>query len=593
MSRNHGAVLEQLGRVFGRGTVAGLSEGSLLQRFAQGKDEAAFAALVARHGPMVLGVCRRVLRDEHDVEDAFQATFLVLVRRAGAIRHGELVGHWLYGVAHRVAVRARANAAKRHARTPLFAETDGLESRSVLKDHNHELRAIIDEELARLPDSIRAPIVLCYLEGLTHEEAASRLGWPVGTVRSRMARGRDTLRHRLSRRGVTANDATLGSVLAPVSLSLPTPLLDATVKASLSFFTTGATSAALASASAISLAQGVLHAMTLIKISALGAVALSGAIALSGWQTYGRPSQDADKQPNVKRSSDTPARVTELDAKLEKIAARLDSLEKENQDLRKLLEAQKSSKTDADPKTPSATRGGGASSGAAAPQTGMMGSGGMMPGMRGIGRGMPGGMMGGGMAAPVDDNQPQSTRLGDLIFVSSPDGNKVSMFDIQSGKARALSLSDTKGPRHQVLLMQGSGCFSLVISGPAIKRIAVYVPLTSDKKGGVWYPQDLVESTDTASPTASGNYVFYKIGRRVYAFSVTAEKWGVLEIPEGATSLTRTGSNIGGAGPLEFTFKNHIYNFDETTAKWRDKKLDLNAILNAPEDGAGSSGPPR
>jgi DNA-directed RNA polymerase specialized sigma24 family protein len=116
VSRYAGAVLEQLSRVFNQGTVVGLTEGKLLERFVAAGDEAAFAALVARHGPMVLGVCRRILRDEHDVEDAFQATFLILVRRAGAIKNGELVGHWLHGVAHRVAVRSRVQAAYRAVR---------------------------------------------------------------------------------------------------------------------------------------------------------------------------------------------------------------------------------------------------------------------------------------------------------------------------------------------------------------------------------------------------------------------------------------------------------------------------------------------
>ena len=111
MSHYTGAVLKELDRAFNQGTISGLTEGHLLERFVTGRDEAAFGALVARYGPMVLGVCRRLLRDESDVEDAFQATFLVLVRRAGAIRRGDLVGHWLYGVAHRVAVRARALAA--------------------------------------------------------------------------------------------------------------------------------------------------------------------------------------------------------------------------------------------------------------------------------------------------------------------------------------------------------------------------------------------------------------------------------------------------------------------------------------------------
>ena len=192
MSRYSGVVREQLNRVFHQGTVAGLTEGKLLARFVAQGDESAFAALVAQHGPMVLGVCRRILRDEHDVEDAFQATFLVLVRHQGAIRDGDLVGQWLHGVAHRVAVRARAQSARRRVR-----ETNGIEeahesaySRPA-DERQRDLRTILDDELARLPGSLRSPVVLCYLEGLTHDEAAQALRWPVGTVRSRMARARD------------------------------------------------------------------------------------------------------------------------------------------------------------------------------------------------------------------------------------------------------------------------------------------------------------------------------------------------------------------------------------------------------------------
>ena len=186
-------------RVFNQGTVTGLDDDKLLKRFVVERDEVAFAALVARHGPMVLGVCRRILHDEHDVEDAFQATFLVLVSRAKAIRDGDLLGHWIYGVAHRVAVRARANAARRYVHEQnLTAARAGVEPPS-RDGERRELRAVLDDELARLPEPLRAPLVLCHLEGLTHDEAARRLRWPVGTVRSRLARARDKLRRRLSR----------------------------------------------------------------------------------------------------------------------------------------------------------------------------------------------------------------------------------------------------------------------------------------------------------------------------------------------------------------------------------------------------------
>ena len=188
----HGAVLRQIEHLFGGGTATGTAEGDLLERFLARRDQAAFEALVARHGPMVLGVCRRILADPHDIEDAFQATFLILVRKARAIRDRELLGPWLYGVARRVANRARADASRRRTRERSGAEEAAMESPGV-RDPD-ELRAVLDEELGRLPEKYRAPLVLCYLEGLTHDEAALRLRCPVGTVRSRMTRARETLR---------------------------------------------------------------------------------------------------------------------------------------------------------------------------------------------------------------------------------------------------------------------------------------------------------------------------------------------------------------------------------------------------------------
>src|SRR4051812_2861450 len=161
-SRHYGEVLKQIQRLFHGGSVGGLSEWELLDRYATRRDESAFEALVARHGPMVLGVCRRVLDDPHAVEDAFQATFLVLVRRAGSLGPHDAIGPWLYGVARRVALGAGAEAARRRSREVPAARAEG----AALADEpgRGELARILDEELGRLPEKYRAPVVLCYLE---------------------------------------------------------------------------------------------------------------------------------------------------------------------------------------------------------------------------------------------------------------------------------------------------------------------------------------------------------------------------------------------------------------------------------------------
>ncbi len=227
------SVPRSLGALFEIGVAGDLPDGQLLERFTSGHREAAelaFQALVERHGPMVLRVCRRLLDDPNDAEDAFQATFLVLLRRAASIRDRGSVAAWLHGVALRVASRARVESARRRR-----IERHGIrpELERNADPDRLDLASVIDEELARLPEKYRAPIVLCYLEGLTHEGAADRLGWPVGTVRGRLSRARDLLRARLTRCGVTASAAlaAVGSLAEPAQAVVPAALREATVRA--------------------------------------------------------------------------------------------------------------------------------------------------------------------------------------------------------------------------------------------------------------------------------------------------------------------------------------------------------------------------
>ena len=210
-----------------------MTDAQLLDRFLIGRDESAFAFLVARHGPMVLAVCRGVLRDRNDAEDAFQATFLVLFRKAGGLRAAGSLGSWLYRVAYRIAMRANAVAARRRERS---SEEDVMAAEAASTGEagvDRELLPIIHAEIDRLPDRYRAPIALCYLEGLSYEQAAHQLGWPIGTVGSRIARARDLLRSRLARRGVTATTAALSALLAREATAAPAAWIEATTRAAM------------------------------------------------------------------------------------------------------------------------------------------------------------------------------------------------------------------------------------------------------------------------------------------------------------------------------------------------------------------------
>src|SRR5262245_8023014 len=209
------------------------SDAELLGRFVSEGNEEAFTALVKRYGPLVLGVCRRVLHRAEDVEDAFQATFIVLVRKAGVIGRDRPLGSWLYGVARRVARKAGSEAAKRRAREGKASRLS--RAKGIPEMNGSDLHAALEEEVGRLPEKYRAPILLCYFEGKTKEEAGLALGWPGGTVSTRLARGRQRLREALRRRGVVLSGAALFAILTGEKLkaAVPTAMLNATVQAGL------------------------------------------------------------------------------------------------------------------------------------------------------------------------------------------------------------------------------------------------------------------------------------------------------------------------------------------------------------------------
>jgi RNA polymerase sigma factor (sigma-70 family) len=223
----------QMGIAVAARTTEGQADRLLLDRFIKARDETAFAAVVERHGGMVLGICRRVLRNAHDAEDACQATFLVLARRAATVRKRDSLASWLHGVAFHVAKNLRRDLARRSAREA--HEPEAHETDLIADITRREEQALIDEELARLPTRYRAALVLCYLEGRTRDEAAHELGWTVGKLRRRLERGRELLSKRLTRRGLTLSAALFATALTEASVSAVAPpaVVVATVKGGL------------------------------------------------------------------------------------------------------------------------------------------------------------------------------------------------------------------------------------------------------------------------------------------------------------------------------------------------------------------------
>jgi RNA polymerase sigma factor (sigma-70 family) len=274
------ALWRDIHTLFDAGTVGGLTDRQLLERFTTARDgssQAAFEVLVRRHGPMVLRVCRNVLKDWNDAEDAFQATFVVLARRCGSIRRRDSVESWLFGVACRVSARARVEAARRRAvERRGAAEADAALGTPEPDDADlPELGPIVQEEVRRLPEKYRAAVVLCYWEGLTQEQAAAQLGCPLGTVRSRIARARDLLRRRLSRRGV-APMAGIGATgfdvasVVPIPAAVPDSWVAATLKAVSPIAAGGAPATAVAaSASVAVLVQYVLRRILIMKMKTI------------------------------------------------------------------------------------------------------------------------------------------------------------------------------------------------------------------------------------------------------------------------------------------------------------------------------------
>src|SRR5262245_22000599 len=234
-SGQFGSVLRHIRGLIGASEGAEQTDGMLLDRFIRQQDESAFETLMQRHGRMVLGLCRSILHDAHDADDGFQATFLVLARKASSIRKQPSVASWLYGVAYRTALRAKITSARRRVqeRQAVDMSHDDL----VSEIGRQELRGVVHEELQRLPEKYCAPLVLCYLEGKTNEHAAAELGWPAGSIAKRLARARDMLRDRLAYRGVALPGGMLTVILAETAATAAAPpaLMQGTLKSAVQY----------------------------------------------------------------------------------------------------------------------------------------------------------------------------------------------------------------------------------------------------------------------------------------------------------------------------------------------------------------------
>ncbi len=279
-------VLGQVHRLFHLGAVGTMSDAQLLDRFVSERDEAAevaFEELVTRHAPMVLQVCRKALDDAHDAEDAFQAVFVILASRAGSIRRAGSIASWLFGVARRVAARARRGTARRRTLDRRVAERT---PEAYLPPHDDPDSEVLHEEIACLPERLRAPVVLCYLQELTYAMAAQQLGLSEVALRGRLARARERLRHRLTRRGVTIPAGlVVAGAAAQAQAAVPSALIHSTIRIATGF---------VAGHTASVLARGVLNAMLLNRLR-VATVLLCLGLAGSFWAWHALVAADDGK----------------------------------------------------------------------------------------------------------------------------------------------------------------------------------------------------------------------------------------------------------------------------------------------------------
>jgi RNA polymerase sigma factor (sigma-70 family) len=476
------AAVRDLGTLFNEGAVGMLTDGQLLDRFVERREASAFEAIVERYGPLVWGVYRRVLRDHHDAEDAFQATFLVLMRKAASVMPREKLGNWLYGVAIQAAMKARATRAKRRVRErPAWTMT---EPESVPDEYPDEQLSRLDREVTRLPEKYRVPIILCELEGKTHRQAAEHLGWPVGTVSCRLSRARALLASRLSRPEMPLTAGALTVLLAydVASACVPPELVILTAQAATLATAGKAVTAGVVSAEAAALTGEVLKAMLLNKLKIITATLVMISAFAAGGTALSYGTQTAE--PAVRRQA-LQRLIKERTEELERLTKDLEGLTAENkEDLPRFKQW--------------LTR----------------------------------------QALPEDDEQQVSDALqptlrwGGYIFSASPTGNRAIAYNPVTREEKSVQLNATKEQPLRVTPevinpMSPPRLVGLRLEGQKITRLAVF-----DLESGKWLPKDLEEPAkgDARPKCVYQDGTAYDLRPHFYTFSLTRKTWDHLDI---------------------------------------------------------------
>jgi RNA polymerase sigma factor (sigma-70 family) len=504
---------QQLDRLWNSGTVSGLSDAELLRRYNGSKDQAAeqaFEALLHRHGPMVMGVCRHILSQAQDADDAFQATFLILIRKSHSIRVDTSLAPWLYGVAYRTATRVRANASRRRLDPMQDLEAAPVEPMGEVL--GWEIRPMLHEELNRLPEKYRAPIVLCHLEGKSYEEAAQMLHWPVGTVSGRLSRGRQLLKSRLERRGLTASAGMLAAPFLGDKLSTSLPaatVLESTLAAASRLGT-----AQTVSTSVLQLTQGVLNAMLMHKLKIASVMVLSlGTFAVGAGVLYRVASADSKRDSGpLAEEAQAPLSPPTPEKAFGKASQAVDPLANQ--------------------------------------------SGGPPPIMNPFSR----------MKNVVHLNTDRSNPIpvltsGSIMVVESADGTGWEAMERGQGdrfQTDTVWKKLTVPPGIKATPVVAESTLALVYQGKQIEEVAAFAGQIAG-----WSTQRLRKPVqDDLVPIVGPHFALYQAGNDLYAFSSAMGRWDVLSLPEGAKLRIDVGPDI------MVLQDNILYVFNIVTGKW-------------------------